>query len=179
MHDLSYYQKCFSTLHTAKSKGFFAPHKPLLLLSIIDLIESGLICSNRIELNDTLVATFKSNVTKYIGRSAIFDPNIGQPFYHLLHEPFWHLSPAPDSEEEKIATTSQNGKKKVNYSISSLRANYRYALIDPELFYLLQDNEARSELRKTLTDKYISTQPSSILPIALLTVYMSMLSLIA
>jgi hypothetical protein len=39
MKDFSYYKECFSTLHTAKSKGFFAPHKPLLLLSAIDLVE--------------------------------------------------------------------------------------------------------------------------------------------
>jgi hypothetical protein len=26
-------------MHTAKSKGFFASHKPLLLLSVTDLIE--------------------------------------------------------------------------------------------------------------------------------------------
>jgi putative restriction endonuclease len=49
MKDFSYYKECFSTLHTAKSKGFFAPHKPLLLLSVIDLVEQGVIRSNRIK----------------------------------------------------------------------------------------------------------------------------------
>jgi putative restriction endonuclease len=53
MKDFSYYKDCFSTLHTAKSKGFFAPHKPLLLLSVIDLVERGIIRSNRIELSET------------------------------------------------------------------------------------------------------------------------------
>jgi hypothetical protein len=38
MKDFSYYKECFSTLHTAKSKGFYAPHKALLLLSVIDLV---------------------------------------------------------------------------------------------------------------------------------------------
>jgi putative restriction endonuclease len=59
MKDVSYYKECFSTLHTAKSKDFFAPDKPLLLLSVIDLVERGVIRSNRIELSDTLVAALK------------------------------------------------------------------------------------------------------------------------
>jgi putative restriction endonuclease len=181
MKDFSYYKECFSTLHTAKSKGFFAPHKPLLLLSVIDLVEQGVIRSNCIELSDALVATFKSNTAKYIGHSKLFSPNIGQPFYHLQHEPFWRLVPAEASAELGIAADPQvaYGKKSVSYAIGSLRANYRYALIDPELFQLLQNEDARAQLRVTLISKYFSSQPSSIMPLALLPACISFITLIA
>ena len=39
--DLEYYKDCFSSLNTMKKCGKLAPHKALLLLSIIDLIERG------------------------------------------------------------------------------------------------------------------------------------------
>jgi putative restriction endonuclease len=181
MKDFSYYKDCFSTLHTAKSKGFFAPHKPLLLLSVIDLVERGIIRSNRIELSDALVATFKANTAKYIGHSTVFSPNIGQPFYHLQHEPFWRLVPAEASAELDIAADPQTayGKKSTSYAISTLRANYRYALIDLELFQLLQNEDARAQLRVTLISRYFSSQPSTISPLALLPACLSLLTLIA
>jgi putative restriction endonuclease len=181
MRGLSYYQNCFSTLHTAKSKGFFAPHKPLLLLSVIDLVERGLIHSNRIELNDALVATFKSNAVKYFGNSKVFSPNIGQPFYHLQHEPFWHIAPAASESNIGVAAepSSSYGRDTIRYSLKYLRANYRYALIDPELFILMQDSRARNKLRATLINKYISTQPSSLLQSSLLPICISLISLIA
>jgi putative restriction endonuclease len=181
MKDFSYYKECFSTLHTAKSNGFFAPHKPLLLLSVIDLVERGVIRSNHIELSDDLVATFKSNTAKYIGHSIVFSPNIGKPFYHMQHEPFWHLVPAEYSTELDIAADSQigYGKKSVSYAISTLRANYRYAMIDIELFELLQNEDARARLRVMLISKYFSSQPSAIAPISLLPACISILTLIA
>lgn len=41
MKDLNYYVECFSSLHTMKKCGKPAPHKALLLLSVIDLVERG------------------------------------------------------------------------------------------------------------------------------------------
>src|SRR5690606_10704754 len=38
-----------------------APHKPVLLISIIDLFEKGMITANRIFVNTELVATFREN----------------------------------------------------------------------------------------------------------------------
>ena len=39
--ELEYYKDYFSLLNTMKKCGKLAPHKALLLLSIIDLIERG------------------------------------------------------------------------------------------------------------------------------------------
>jgi putative restriction endonuclease len=163
MKDFNHYKKCFSTLHTAKSQGYSAPHKPLLLLSIIDLVERGVIRDNRIELSDALIATFKSNAARYIGHSTLFTPNIGQPFYHLQHEPFWHLIPMEASTSFNIAADSpaDYGQKTVSYAISTLRSTYRHALIDEELFQLLRNEDVRAQLRVTLISEYFASQPST------------------
>jgi putative restriction endonuclease len=43
-----------------------APHKPILLLSIIRLFESGIFPNNRIFILPELVASFKSNWSKLV-----------------------------------------------------------------------------------------------------------------
>ena len=48
----------FTSLHTAKRKGYKAPHKAVLLLSVIDLVEEGAIDTPRIELSDRLERKF-------------------------------------------------------------------------------------------------------------------------
>ena len=65
MNKLDFYIKAFTTLHTDKGKDRYplitkyrAPHKPILLLSILDLIEEGTINSNLIELSPELGETF-------------------------------------------------------------------------------------------------------------------------
>lgn len=50
--DLNYYIDCFSLLNTMKKCGKPAPHKALLLLSVIDLVERGIITDCRIPLSE-------------------------------------------------------------------------------------------------------------------------------
>ena len=91
MKDFDYYYNCFGNLNTAKMKGHSAPHKPLLLLSVLDLIEQGFLTSSLIELSDALVNRFKENTKAYLGNSIIYKPNIGYTFFHLSSEPFWKI----------------------------------------------------------------------------------------
>lgn len=58
MMELRHYIDAFSSLHTAKVKGHKAPHKAVLLLAIIDLIEEELIMTPYIDLSDELVERF-------------------------------------------------------------------------------------------------------------------------
>jgi putative restriction endonuclease len=146
--DIEYYTHCFSSLHTAIIKGVYAPHKPLLLLAIMDMVEQGVIRSSRIVLDDILIAAFKLNVAKYVGRKMQTAPSIGQPFFHMQHEPFW-----------KLVLCEGANKACSGYSVGVLRKQIQYALIDDELFELFQDAAARAHFRKVLLDKYLP-QPS-------------------
>ena len=85
------YTSQLSSLKTAKIAGVKAPHKPLLLLSIIDLVERGVINSNHIKLDDELERVFTANWTRYVGSYVLFQPKIATPFWHLQNEPFWKL----------------------------------------------------------------------------------------
>ena len=56
------YKRQLQSLNRASHKSLGkAPHKPILLLSIIQLIHKGEILSNRIYITGDLVIAFKSN----------------------------------------------------------------------------------------------------------------------
>lgn len=162
LKDFGYYSDCFSNLHTARARKLPAPHKPLLLLAVMDLVERGVITSNKIELSDALIRAFKANAKRFIGHSIVFNPNIGQPFYHLQYEPFWELREIAPFQTMGMAADpcSSYGNKKPVYSIKGLREHYRHAVIDKELFELMQNEDARAKLRTLLIGKYLTQQPN-------------------
>lgn len=90
---LSHYERCLAQLSVNKEGGQLAPHKPLLLLAVIDLVECGIIRSPQIELSEALLTAFKLNDMRYTRHIAHFKPNIGMPYYHMSGEPFWRLVP--------------------------------------------------------------------------------------
>jgi predicted restriction endonuclease len=153
IYNIEKYSECFSSLHTAKKLGVPAPHKAVLLLSVIDLIECGVITSNEIELSERLEQQFKHNWDRYVGRSVVFKPMIGTPFFHLHSEPFWTLVPF-EGGEERI----QELKKSNPYSVGTMRNNFRGAKIDTELFDLLHDEDVRAKLRVVLISTYLQPQ---------------------
>ncbi len=145
MKDLDYYIECFSKLKTAYSKSRPAPHKALLLLSVIDLIEIGFITTPRIQLSDTLVETFNRNARELF-RDDFFKPSIGQPFFYMKSEPFWRLEAVNPVDLEL---------KETSCSLKNLRALFHNAVIDVDLFQLLRRSRNRVALRKVLIKRYI------------------------
>lgn len=176
----AYYSDCFKRLHTNITKGYTAPHKPLLLLAVIDMIESGEITGPRIELSEALITSFTDEANRYVGKSFVFKPEIGKPFYHMSYEPFWQLVSKADDASNAIQSdsgiaadsalsygikTSRDGKskkKRVSYSVTSLKKHYSCALIDEELFRLLLDGDVRARLRTVLISTYLLRQPSAL-----------------
>lgn len=89
--DTKYYLYHFAHLHTAKLKGKPAPHKAVLLLAVMSLIERGSISTPEIELTDELVDEFKKIWTDKLPESCPFSCDISKPYFHMQHEPFWRL----------------------------------------------------------------------------------------
>lgn len=139
------YRSHFSALHTAKIAGKQAPHKAVLLLSIMDMVEAGIITSPRIELSEALQGTFAREWKRYIGTSLIFQPKVATPYWHMQNEPFYRLFL---NNGQQI--TGRTGR----YSVKWLREN-TYAMIDPELLKLMQDENSRAELRTALIGQYL------------------------
>ena len=122
-----------------------APHKPLLLLAVIELIEQGQIHENRIHLSPDLAETF----IRYWSTVTNRRPNIALPFFHLRGDGFWHLHPNPGYE------TALNVASRIR-GISRLREVIAYASLDDDLFALLTNPLHREVIRQTLIQTYLS-----------------------
>lgn len=172
MNSLKDYIEVFTHLHTAKVKGYKAPHKAILLLSIIDLIECEVIRYPQIELTDKLIDKFNFIWKRYLGESSIFTRDITKPYFHMQYEPFWKLVEKYDIDAMLVAEDepwSKNKQEKKNlpsgsYSVKSMRNSFEFAEIDGTLFQLLQNVDARAMLRIVLINEYLANQQMKSLP---------------
>ena len=154
----STYKYYFSSLNTAKRAGKNAPHKAILLLAIMELIENGKITSENFTLSEDLEKAFSRIWNKYIGFSILFQPKVATPFWHMQNEPFYNLY----IRNEQAKAINANP-----YSVKKLRENV-IARIDAELFQQIQEETSRNELRDLLIKEYLqqfSNNPNNILPV--------------
>lgn len=143
--DLNFYVKKFTKLRVDRAHGSVAPHKPILLLSVIELFQQGAIQQNQIFLSPELISTFLKYWT-HLG-SDIHRSDIALPFYHLTGDGFWNLSPNPGFE----AVVTAKVKLK---SLTALRNAVNYAYLDDNLFNFFCDLESRNYLATTLIQEW-------------------------
>ncbi len=142
--NLSYYAYAFSHLRRDSKKGG-APHKPILLLSLIDAFDKGFYQDNKIYIIPELIGFFKANWSKYVKTE--HDLRFALPFYHMQTEGFWHLIPNAGCE---LWVQS----KGVMRGLSNLETAVEYAEIDIELSILMQDVANRNFFRSIILEKY-------------------------
>ena len=151
--------KQFQNLRTDRNRhrwsaltSFQAPHKPFLLLSILDLIKQGTITSNFIEPSYELIDTFNGYwiLVMPLGRRGL----MSYPFYHMRSEPFWTLIPNPGQSDRPGQTFSSMAKTRQIYSGSQ---------IDEELFQFMCETQTREQLRNILIEHYFASEIRSAL----------------
>mgnify|MGYP001392573198 CR=1 FL=1 len=127
------------------SKKGGAPHKPILLLSIIHLFEIKKITNKEIYITPEIIATFKKFWSQLV--TTDHDPIFALPFYHMKSEPFWQLIPNPGCEQWIEAKGSMR-------SITNLTTAVNVALIHEDLENLLLVPESRDILKLALLEKF-------------------------
>lgn len=138
----------FSKLNVNKSrKKGNAPYQPLLLLSIIDLIGEGKIKTRKIYVTDTLVNKF--NEYRNLLSSNTFKGNLVLPFFHLKNSEFWKL---------EFSDVYDGGRPQ---TIPKLKSDVDYALLDSQLFDLLQNENYRQQLVDILLEVYFTSSDKS------------------
>ncbi|MEO0406382.1 MAG: HNH endonuclease [Cyanobacteria bacterium P01_A01_bin.135] len=157
--DLAYYAKKFEQLNVNKHrKRGAAPHKPLLLLSVLELMAQGKIQRNQVPLSPELISTF----LKYWRSLVITNhrSDIALPFVHLTGDGFWHLTFHPDIETISATGLGRRG-------LAAVRRMVQYARLDPELFAILQDPGQRLVLLRVLVDSWFKGRSSEVEQLAL------------
>lgn len=150
------YLKGFAGLHANRNRTHWtaattyrAPHKPLLLLSVIDLISQCRIKTNYIELDSDLIDTFNIYWSRVMPPG--FRTNIALPFYHLTYDDFWKLLPRPGMENILKSARQIKG-------ISHLKEMALGAKLDDELYDLLGIEESRKQLQSVLIGNYFASE---------------------
>lgn len=90
MDSLAKYLKAFKKLRINRSHGA-APHKPILLISILQAFQNNLINTQRIFITPELVGLFKTNWNLLVNTNHVC--RISYPFYYLKSDNFWKLIP--------------------------------------------------------------------------------------
>lgn len=163
MIGLEIYIKQFATLKRAPNAVFSestkrkAPHKPILLLAVLDLVHRGSISTpfidatgNLVELNELFNLYWRQIIP--LGQTS----SIAYPFPRLDREPFWRLVPLPG---KYITTADINSTSSVTY----LRKYALGAQLDEGLFSIMQDDDGREALRETLLQSCFSPEAADLL----------------
>jgi len=142
------YIQAFSNLRTDRNRNRWspltchqAPHKPFLLMSVMDNFAQEVIAENFIEPSFDLVDTFNIYWSSIMPLGT--KGNMAYPFYHMNSEGFWHLDP-----DKRIPVTS----------VSKLRKEYKGVSLDDDLYQLMSKPDTREQLRATIINTYFAEE---------------------
>ncbi|MCE0495933.1 HNH endonuclease [Vibrio salinus] len=130
----TFYTDKFSNLNMDIKGGHKRPHKVCMLLAVMELIEFGVITSNRIEFDSQLKATFTSYFNQRRRDNDRDTPE--NPFYHLKSESFWHLAYQPGVDPAMVSGYSKK--------------NVSHAFLDEALFTFMKSPITRNDLKDAL-----------------------------
>ena len=137
----AHYTKRIMSIRQAKIHGEVIVAKPVLLLALIDGIESGEFTANRFTLNEWLEKRYLTLMKQYTRNSQFPNPaDISNPFWHLQGDGFWHLI-----HKATVAEGSTPTKK-------WLKENVTYGHFDYDLWVLLQSKVWRQKLRDYIVE---------------------------
>jgi len=136
-----YYKQLIMKLNQAIVHGVKNPAKPALLVAVIDAIDSKEIRQNNIIITTSLENKYNKTFAKYTGKTQ-YDrlTSIAMPFWHLQSDKLWFLEP------------QYSDKKGYSPSKKWIVENVKYARLDDDLWYLLQDGAWRNKLRNFIIE---------------------------
>ena len=141
---LQKYLRIFKRLRIDRAHGI-APHKPILLISVLQAFQNNLIPNKRIYITPELVALFKANWSLLV--TSNHDCRFALPFYHLISDKFWNL--IPKTGFENILQLKAGMR-----SFASLNAAVECAIIEDDLLSLMKEKNSNSILLQFLLDEY-------------------------
>lgn len=143
--NLDGYLKKFTKLRTGISRGHVKPHKPVMMLAILSLIENGKFTSNRINYSPQLLELFKRFFDVVRTEQDALSPLL--PFFYLRGDSFLHHKPF-ENELQSYNTLNDPG------SVKKFTGIVEYAYLDENLWAYLQDQTALDKLRNGLIQSY-------------------------
>jgi putative restriction endonuclease len=134
-----------------------APHKPLLLLAVMDMVERGLITNKFVSITGELIKLTLLFTSYWRIIMPVTQTNsIAFPFSRMNSEPFWDLVPTPGRQVSKESVNSTS-------TVAQLRQLAIGANLDEALFIFMTQPESRAELTAALLSSCFSAEGRRIL----------------
>jgi putative restriction endonuclease len=133
MNSYSHWLNVLRKLRVDRSQGI-APHKPLLLLVVMEIIEKGDLPGNSLNLTPELAFRF-IQFWSVVSHRRTQRPDVRLPFYHLKSDGVWQTLTKDNQISEFARTTAR-------------------VEFDPDFRNLVDDSEFRKLARRILIDTY-------------------------
>lgn len=141
MMDSSAFLRRISRLKLGVTAYGKAPHKPILLLSLLGEIDAGRIINNQVYITPELISAFKENFALLV--ETPHNADFYLPFYHLMGDGFWH-----------IRTFSGEPMQGALRSFRALQSTVQFGYFDDDVWELLFQANSRTAIRTELLKTY-------------------------
>jgi len=139
-----------NSIRRGNYRGRIKPHKPLMLLAVLDLVNARIVNENRIAFNDTLRDKFQELFIIAHKEGDWCHPS--EPFFHLRTAGFWFHKPRQGREKicADLDTSGGGGRR--------ILENIEYAFFDPDSYAVLMDSQARWAVIDFILQKFFDSQ---------------------
>ncbi len=135
-----YYRTALLQTKRGNYKGIIINAKPILLLTLFQLINENKLKENKIYFNEDL-NNYYTKISQFYESNTKVTP-LHKPFYHLQNDAYWHLS--------------YNSEFSTSYiSANFVKKNVSFAFFDTHLWYLLNDDTTREYYKNLLINHFI------------------------
>ncbi|MBI2842132.1 MAG: hypothetical protein HYX78_01900 [Armatimonadetes bacterium] len=127
-------------------KGRMKPHKPLLLLAVIELLDRREISENRIRFDERLKNTFSRLFALVQQEGDWCHPS--EPFFHLRTSGFWYHKPLRGKERACSELDTSGGGS------AGILENIDYVFLDPDSYSLMMYSDIRRDLSQFILSEF-------------------------
>ena len=145
MDTLQKYLNTFQKLKQGITKYGKAPHKVILLISVLQIIKNKQISQNLIFVSPELVMLYRTNWNLLVKTPHVC--NFALPFWHLKGDGFWKLSPKDGFKSLLI-------EKKPVSSLGELNSLIDHAKLNQDLYDLINNERNNLILQQFLLNTY-------------------------
>lgn len=143
--NLDGYLEKFANLRTGINRGHAKPHKPVMMLAILSMIENRKITSNRINYSPQLLELFNRFFDIVKSEQDVSNPLL--PFFYLRGDGFFHHRPFKEENLSYKGLSDPGSIKKFTRIVEC-------AYLNEDLWDYLQDQTALITLRDVLIHTY-------------------------
>ena len=153
---LARYVDRFQRLHVATRGEHASPHKPCMLLAVIDLAEAGALEINRIDYSPALLERYTAYFECVGDKTDHANPYF--PFFHLRGDRFWRLIAKPGREAVLDAMRTARSHRDISENVDHVE-------LDEDLHRLLCDAQSREVLRRSLVARWFGDNARILAPL--------------